>query len=233
MYRVEGANYGNATDTIDVRATILDSNRGGCTLTTRGGAACPDRVETTAVPAAWLTPRTLPGQYGPFDPLGSSSLNVEIAVPAEWAGMEDGTYDITFRARSTADPVVESDVQLLRLRVRATKESMTRYIGLEIRSFIEDIERANTAGINTGGLLSVLVHPLESTQRRALDTILAGDVGGASRMQQTMIRVMEGFMRQLSSKSLPADLKTDWTVRGTAIVNDLTLAAATATVPAR
>ena len=232
-YRVEGANYGNIADTIDVSATIVDSNRGGCTLTTRGAGTCPDRVEITALPTAWLTPRPLPGVYGPFDPLGSSSVSVEIAVPADWAGMEDATYEITFRARSTADPVVQSDLQILRQRVRATKESMTRYIGLEIRSFREDIERANASGIKTGGLLAALVHPIETQQLKALEAAAAGDVNGASKLQQTMINVMGGFMQQLAAKSLPEGLKADWTARATAIVNDLTLAAATATVPAR
>ena len=227
-YRVEGANYGNVTDTIGVTATILDSNLNGCTLTTRGASAgCPDRVEVTAVPAAWLTTGVLPGTYGPFEPLASSSVNFTIAVPATWAGMEDAAYELTFRARSAADPIVESAVQLVRHRVRATKQSMTRYIGLEIRSFIVDIERANASAISTGGLLPVLVHPVETTQVRSLNAILAGDSASASRMQATMIRVMEGLMRQLASKTLPADRSADWTARATAILADLRVAVAT------
>jgi hypothetical protein len=228
-YQIEGANYGNIADTIQVHPAILDSNQDGCTLTTLGGSTgCPDRVEITALPQAWLITGALPGVYGPFEPLGSSSIPVTIDIPSTWAGMEDATYEITFRAQSTADPVVESDVQVLRQRVRATKQSMTRYIGLEIRSFIEELERANTAGIATGGLLAVLIHPVEATHLKALAAVVAGDAGGASKMQETMIKVMEGFMRQLASRSqsVPANLATDWTARGTAILSDLAIAAA-------
>jgi hypothetical protein len=103
---------------------------------------------------------------------------------------------------------------------------MTRYIGLEIRSFIEDIERAIAAGIPTGGLEPVLLHPVETTNGRALDAILAGDGGDAAKKHETMIQIMGGFLKQLESRarSLPPALAADWTARANAIVADLGVA---------
>jgi hypothetical protein len=226
-YRVEGANYGNSDDTIVIESSVLDSNQAGCTLTTLGTlAACPHRAEITKIPASWLTPTPLPGQYGPFAPLGSSSVPVTIATPATWAGMEDTTYEIAWRAHSTAEPSVVSEWIHLQHVVRATQQSMTRYIGLEIRSFIEDIERAIAAGIPTGGLEPVLLHPVETTNGRALDAILAGDGGDAAKKHETMIQIMGGFLKQLESRarSLPPALAADWTARANAIVADLGVA---------
>jgi hypothetical protein len=227
-YQVEGANYGNIPDTVEVTAKLLDSNKDGCTLTTKGsGPGCPDRAEITAIPMSWLSPSILPGTYGPFEPLGSQQLPLTILIPPAWASMENVTYEITFKAKSTADPSVESEVQVLKQHVQATKQSMTRYIGLEIRSFIEDIQRANTTGVGSGGLLPMMAHPIESSQIKALDAIMQNDSSGATRLQQTMIKVLEGFIKQLTPKQLPAPYAADWMARATAILADLRLAAAT------
>ena len=224
-YRIEGANYGNSDDTVRVETSILDSNQGACTLTTMGtGPSCPYRAELTMIPAAWLTPSTLPGVFGPFQPLGSSSSPVDILTPATWAGMADTTYEISMLARSAVEPGVTSELLVLQHVVRATPESRTRYIGLEIRSLIADIERANAQGIPSGGLHPVLIHPVETANNKALQSILGGDAAGAVKLHQTNIRVMEGFLKQLASKKFAAELQADWTARANAIVSDLRVA---------
>jgi len=65
-----------------------------------------------------------------------------IAVPANWAGMEDATYKFTATATYQADPTVNASA-LASLTVKATKHSMAEYIKLEIQQLKDDVAGSN------------------------------------------------------------------------------------------
>ncbi len=231
-YLVEGSNGGNVPDTLRLGVDFLDFNQAGCTLTTLGTIpGCPFRAVPTQIPAMqWTTASSLPSTFGPFDPLDSAQGRFTVSVPRDWAGMQDTTYEIVLTAESMEDPDSPPARRqvVVRHTVVATKESMTRYIGLEIAELIAEIEKANTQGIATSGLLPISVHPILATNDRALQRILAGDLAGASHAHAANIKITQGFLRALASASrrLPAAEAADWKARGEAIVRDLTAAEA-------
>ncbi len=110
--------------------------------------------------------------------------------------------------------------------MRATPESMTRYIGLEIEELIAGLEQARDAGLQTGGLLPIQMHPARRMNQRALSSIAAGDLEGALRAHETTGRVVSGFLRALEGtlgkgSKVPGDLVQDWRVRAQAILLDV------------
>lgn len=230
-YTVEGSNLGNVPDSLQLDATLVDFNRAGCTLTTLGTLAdCPYRAVPTAIPAGWTTLDALPDGFGPLEPLGVETSPLSIAVPGDWAGMEDTVYQLVLSVTSLEDEDVPpaSRSAVLERTVIATKQSMTRYVGLEIRELIAEIEAANAGGVRTGGLLPISMYPAQKANDRALASILAGDLDQASNGLRAEIHLLEAFLRALdgAASRLPADLVADWRARGEAILGDLALAAA-------
>jgi hypothetical protein len=238
-YTLEGSNGGNDDDSMVLATQFADFNQGGCTLTTLGKLPeCLFRAVPTVIPAHpdapaeedWTTIRDVPDMFGPLEPLDIQTDAFRVLPPRDWAGMQDTTYQFVTTVVSVRDsetpPATNSAVA--QHTVIATKESMTRYIGLEIRELIGEIESANAIGISTGGLLPIAMHPAELLNQRALDSILAGNPSGATRAHEANIHIMrEAFLRALSGaeSKLPPDLASGWRARGEAIVEDLTTAA--------
>ena len=111
----------------------------------------------------------------------------------------------------------------------ATKESMTRYIRHEIIDLIAEIEAANEADIQTGGLLPIAMKPALKKADQALDNILAGKLSNASNSLSSTIKVMEAFVHALDGfngkgDKIPAELDADWHERAAAIIEDLQVA---------
>ena len=232
-YSVEGVNGGNVNDTELLSNRFVDFNQAACTLTTLGSlpggstAGCPFRAVPTQIPASlWTTISTLDPQFGPLTPLGSGHDTFTIGAPLEWAGMQDTTYEIILSATSNADPALPpaTNSRSLRHTVIATKESMTRYIGLEIAEFIDEIQKANANGVKTAGLLPINVHPITMMNDNALAAILAGNLGGASQKHASSIKLMEAIAR--AAAKVPAPYQADWTARSNAILRDLAAAQA-------
>jgi len=181
----------------------------------------------TQIPASlWTTISTLDPQFGPLTPLGSGHDTFNIGAPLEWAGMQDTTYEVIITATSSADPALPpaANSRSLKHTVIATKESMTRYIRLEIDQFIGEIQNANAAGVKTAGLLPINVHPITMMNDNALAAILAGNLGSASQKHATSIKLMEAIAR--AAAKVPAPYQADWTARATAILRDLAAAQA-------
>ena len=109
--------------------------------------------------------------------------------------------------------------------VTATKQSMTRYIGLELAELVVQIQAANAAGVKTGGALPIITNDVQRAHDRALASILSGNLGGASRTLAAEIQSMAAFLKTIGA-GLPAALAGDWTARANAIVRDLTAAQA-------
>lgn len=228
-YAIEGANGGNAPDSMSVNLAFLDFNQGGCTLTTLGRAAdCPYRAVPTVVPMTWTTASALSKflpETGLFEPLGSAQDPFTLSIPSDWAGMDDTTYRFRATTVSTQDP--ESPKASLNFtaahKVIATKESMTRYIGLEIEELISVLAAAETSGEKLGGLKPIAVHPVRMMNASALESILAGNYDKATNNHATSIKIMEAYAKVLdsASKSLPAALTSDLRARTSAILADL------------
>jgi len=228
-YSVEGVNGGNVDDTEALSNRFVDFNSALCTLTTLGGSAtgCPFRAVPTQIPASlWTTISTLDPQFGPLTPLGSGHDTFNIGAPLEWAGMQDTTYEVIITATSSADPALPpaANSRSLKHTVIATKESMTRYIRLEIDQFIGELQNANAAGVKTAGLLPINVHPITMMNDNALAAILAGNLGSASQKHATSIKLMEAIAR--AAAKVPAPYQADWTARANAILRDLAAAQA-------
>jgi hypothetical protein len=241
QYEVEGTNAGNNDDAMSVAVSFLDFNQAGCTLTTLGRLPagtdpnCPYRAVPTVLDAAWTDVDQLAPSFpstdppGLLEPLGSESDTLHVTVPAEWAGMDDTTYEYRVTVASLQDPAVPPETNQLTVRhlVKATTESMTRYIGLEIEELIATIETLNAAGVKTAGLLHIAARPLQMQNARALEAVLGGDVAGACKIHTTGTRLAGAFLHALegSGKGLVPLVYDDLHSRGEAIWADQTKAA--------
>ena len=231
-YTVEGENAGNVADRIAMLRTFVDSNSGGCTLTNLGSiASCPYRATPTvipAVPVAGWNVSALESIFGPeagLGPLGNAQHAFTITVPADWAGMQDTVYEFNLTATSindTAMPAASNQV-VAHHKVVATKESMIRYIQLELTEFIAEIERAAALGIRARGVEPVTIHPVSMMNAKALEQTLAGDLASASKTLASEIRVMNAVDIMVNGADL-GSLAGDWKARSAAILADLAAA---------
>lgn len=216
-------NLGNAPDTFSMVNTLVDFNTANCTLTTLGGssAGCPYRAKPTVIPAAWTTVAGFSPSIGPLGPLGNQATGYRVSVPPDWAGMRDTIYQIVATSTSTQDdedPKAKSSVTVSH-KVIATKQSMTRYIGLEIEELVQKITAANAAGTRTGGLLPLLTREVQVMHGKALDAIVAGDLAGGSKSLATAIKGMQAFLAAMPA--LPQALLDDWNAAANAIIRDM------------
>ncbi|HUR79853.1 MAG TPA: hypothetical protein VM733_03750, partial [Thermoanaerobaculia bacterium] len=204
-YTVEGVNGGNAPDNMSVALAFLDFNQGGCTLTTLGRAAnCAYRAVPTVVPMAWTTAGNLSPMLpktGLFDPLNSARDSFTLSVPSDWAGMDDTTYRFRVTTVSQQDPESPKATKEFtgEHKVTATKESMTRYIGLEIEELITVLTNADNAGVKLGGLKPIAVHPIRMMNANALEAILAKDFAKATNNHSTSIQLVTAYTKVLDS----------------------------------
>ena len=233
-FLVEGTNGANDPDALTLTASLHDFNRAGCDLANLGRLPegsepdCPYRAVPTAILAEWLQ-GAIPTQFGtleaPLDPLGAGSGSFAIGVPATWAAMDDTTYTFSVTATSRRDPQSPpaANTFLAQQTVRATPESMTRYIGLEIDTLVAEIEAANDQGIATAGLHPILTHPIRMANQSALEAVLAGDASRAARSHRTTIHTTQAFLRALAGAAgkVPEPYVADWKRRADAILADL------------
>jgi hypothetical protein len=233
IYTVEGTNYGNDLDQFTMQAAFADSDTVPCSLTDNGGPGCPFRAQITRIDlAGWTTVArelaTLFPATGNFEPLGSAQDTFTIRAPLDWAGMENTTYEFTLTATSKNDPAISKakNEKTASFTVLATKESMSRYVNLEVAEFLEQINLADAQGIAMRGIQPVMVHPVGMMTTKALEQILAGDLGGASKTLASAIKVMEAVDRMVNGAGLPDQIATDWKARSAAILNDMAFAQA-------
>jgi hypothetical protein len=228
-------NHGNAPDQIKLTPAAVDFNTAACTLTTLGGAGCPYRAVPTIIQPSWTTSAGLTTLFDPpsatppagnVEVLGNRNTGFSMDVPPDWAGMTDTTYTFNITVSSLIDdgaPPASNSVNITQT-VFATKESMTRYIGLEIAEFLGEIQKANAAGVSSAGLMPIDVHPITMMNNDALAAAQAGDLGTASKKLATEIKLMQAVQR-LAGK-VPAPYGPDWTARANAMLNDLARAQA-------
>jgi len=147
--------------------------------------------------------------------------------------MTDTTYTFAITVTSLIDDGAPpaSNVVNITQTVVATKQSMTRYIDLELADLALQIQTDNAAGVNSGGALPIIVYDVEAANTRALNSILAGDLSGASNTLGAEIRSMQGFLFAINNPpNIPTALLSEWTARANAIIADMRLAQASSVV---
>ena len=231
-YTVTGTNMGNVADSMSVEVEFKDFNQSGCTLTTLGkDDGCPFRAWPTVIQRDnWTTVNQLATSFGPLAVTANQNDGFTITVPRDWAAMENTTYKFVITVVSSGDneDPRASGTSTVEHEAVATKESMTRYISLEIDELIGEIEKANAQGIKTGGLLPIAMYPGKKKIDQALELILDGQPAQASNALSSNVHIMEAFIHALDgfSKKLPVSLVDDWRARALAIIEDLQAAAA-------
>lgn len=234
-YAVQGQNYGNTKGALALTLAFVDFNSANCTLTTLGStAACPYRALPTVIQSTWTTSATFPTSFGPLAQFGSSGSpqnangSLSVGVPSTWAGMQDTTYTWTLTGTSTngADAPPGSSIITVSQKVLASKQSMTRCIGLEIADFITQVQAADAAGYNTAGILPLLMHPIQNENTDAIADILSADFTDASKNLATEINQVQAIQNMMKNMNVPAPMLADWQARCLALVNDMTLAQA-------
>jgi len=186
------------------------------------------------IQSAWTTAATFPAQFAGLYPFGSSgspqtaNANLSIGVPSTWAGMQNTTYTWTLTGTSTngADTPPGASIVPVKQTVLATKQTMTRFIGLEINDFITQVQAANALGYNTAGILPLLLHPIQMKNNDALTNILGGSFKAASSDLATEINLVQAIQNMMKNMNVPAATLADWQARALALINDMTLAQA-------
>jgi hypothetical protein len=224
---VEAVNGGNVPDRYSMKVDFIDSDTSNCTLTSNGAKPeCPYRALVTEIDLAWTKLAEFDTVFPPtgdFQSLGNARDKLPFSVPADWMGMADTVYDFKLTGTSNADPTAKAEF-LAHLTILATKQSMTRYLNLEIAEFMAEIEKADAAGIRSKGVQPVMLHPVTMMTTKALEQILAGDLGSASKSLSSATKVMEAVVRMVAGSSLPEPYGVDWNARAAAILADMTKA---------
>lgn len=89
-----------------------------------------------------LPPRSIRAEGGSRIPSGETAVaRTQVAVPEDWAGMEDAIYLFHLEATSLASRHAR-DEERATLKVKATKRSMARYVGDETADLREEIRRS-------------------------------------------------------------------------------------------
>jgi len=173
-------NNGNAADTFGLAFTGLDF---GTTY----------RAYPTAIPGSWASFAPAGPTAGPC---AMTSSTLSIAVPPDWAGMEDATYAFTVTATSTVTP--DSDVVPGTLIVRATPVSMMYYVKVEIMNLQTAVMALPPSDVRDG-LMDKATSALEKLCQ-ALDRYLLGDDPPAANLVGATINKLEAFLHQVDAQ---------------------------------
>ncbi|MEW6003475.1 MAG: S8 family serine peptidase [Nitrospirota bacterium] len=123
----------------------------------------------------------------------------DIAIPIDWAGMENTMYSFSISATSIVDEDA-TDYDVGCIQVLATKRSMVQYIKLEIEWLISDVEGLN---INQGiknSLLSKLNNALAKCEQ-ALQDVIGGEEKQANNMLNTTSNMLNAFVNEVEAQS--------------------------------
>ena len=212
VYTIEVTNLGNVLDTFDISLTYADFN----------GAY---RADPTSIPPAWTT---IDKTFTTLDPGASDTATFNIAVPSYWAGIEDATYEFTATATSRTD-LSASDSDSAELTVEATKESMARYIDLELQWLTNDV---TASWIDDDIRFSLLDKLASATYKKeqALNYILTEEEKLANNMLKACRRIVNAFINEVEAqrgKHIQEVIADDWIVEAQAIMNDIETTIAT------
>jgi len=249
-YAIQILNQGNAPDNISLSNEFVDFNESNCTLTTLGSIpGCPYRAVPTAIQLGWTNIGDIPTETGEsfcdtFEVDGNDvevcglqqgtsvtlSPELSVLIPSDWAGMTATTYQYDATVTSTLDsstnpPPGTMTNDIAQIQVNPTKESMMRYIGLELA---ELKQKLTDTSLNVGaikGLMAILEKPVTTSFDKAFDNVLADNFNNANKNLSTMQKQMEAFVHALNgidgkNNKLEAD-GDDWLASAEAILGDI------------
>jgi len=219
-YALNVTNYGNDVDSFELTLKYPDFTS--------------YRAVPSAIPLEWTYVDNT--QFGPLDPAAYEMASLSVSVPSDWAGIEDTTYEINATATSLGDTAIgppASKSSTAGLIVEATKESMTRYIGLEIAWLTEDVAASDIEDDVKVSLLDKL-ECATTKNGRALSYILAGREKQADNMLKACQNVVNAFMNLVEAqmkgqpgKHIPIGLAEYWKEYALQIMADLETTIAT------
>ena len=206
-YNITVQNFGNVDDSITLALSYpsFDSTY---------------RAVPTAIQPSWTTIGAT--FFGPLSPGANQTTTFTVSVPSTWEGMENATYTFTGTTTSGTDPTATAS-QSAGTKVIATKESMARYIDLEILSLIPDVSTSSVKPDLKASLLDKLTGA-EAKKLQGLGYILENKFNLANNMLGSTQDKMSAFAQQVkvqNGKGIPAGLASNWMARGNQIVADL------------
>jgi M6 family metalloprotease-like protein len=179
-YTVNVVNHGNVLDMISLSFTAVDF-----------GSAY--RALPTAIPMAWVA-LGAPSVTAAACAGGSTSL--AIAIPPDWAAMEDATYQFTLTA--VGGVTSDSDAVTGSLLVRATPVSMMFYVKVEIANLEAEVLTLPPSD-GRDGLQDKTTAALEKLCQ-ALDRYLLGDDPPAANLVKATMNKVEAFIRLVDAQ---------------------------------
>jgi hypothetical protein len=212
LYTIDVYNLGNVQDSFDISLLFDDFD----------GAY---RAFPTSIQLTWTT---LDKTTITLDPGASDSAALTITVPHDWAGMEDATYEFTATATCLADPAAD-DSESAELTVQATKESMARYIDLELQWLTDMVSSSTIDETIKASLLDQLTQTTNKKEQ-ALDYILNGRIKLANNMLKACKRIMKAYIALVEAqhdKYIPEVTANDWIATAQAIVDHIETTIAT------
>ncbi|MFB5631130.1 MAG: hypothetical protein ACE5RN_06055 [Nitrosopumilaceae archaeon] len=239
-FETQVTNGGNAADTIAIEKALLDSNSGACSLTDRGNGnlLCPYRAQITVIQDEWTTfEENIPlstGELSSKNTVPDTSVSTEwlsnVMIPSDWAAMEDTTYQLFIKITSMhkddpnppGTPVTNEITQ--NLVITATKESMMRYIGLELDELKQKLTNTSLEDGAITGLLAILEHPVTDTYNNAFEDVLSDKFNPANKKLSTLQKQVEAFLLALGGIDGSDKLDVegdDWKASGEAIMEDI------------
>jgi len=213
-YKLVVRNKGNVPDSFDFTTEYPDF----------GDAY---RAYPTAIQPGWVD--IVPDPIGPINPCRLRRSDLTILVPGEWAGMEDSTYDFDVTATSVEDLThipPASDTESDELTIEATKESMVRYIALEVEWLTAEVEAWPGKEDIRDGLLDKLAAAINKYPQ-TLDNIFRGRDKQANNMLKAWMNIMEAFIKLNKAqygKGIEEPTADDWMAQAEQIIEDIQLA---------
>ncbi|UCG03201.1 MAG: hypothetical protein JSW11_04265 [Candidatus Heimdallarchaeota archaeon] len=214
VYSIEVTNLGNVLETFDLSLVYIDFN----------GAY---RANPTVIQPDWSS---LDETYITLNPGSYGGVELCIEVPNDWQSMETALYQFIAIAISQTDSSA-SDSDIGGLNVRVTKESMARYINLELQELIDSISDST---IHKGIKKSLLSKMESATKKKeqALEYILEGRNRRANNMLKACGNIMQAFINHIqaqNSKHIPESVANNWISQAQTIIDDIEITMATTT----
>ena len=203
-YTIELENRGNVPDTYTLSFTGVDFGD--------DYLAYP-----TAIPSSWVT---FNPENPSIDECGSDTVVMEIAVPHDWAAMEDATYEWYVDAQSS----ITSDIGTAggELLIYATPESMMFWVLAEVEALLADVDALPPSDVRDG--LRDKAEAALNKVSQSLDEYMADDDPPASNHFKTTINILSAFINQLnaqSGKMLTAEQASDFEAQVNLIIEHI------------
>jgi hypothetical protein len=203
-YAINVTNLGNVVDSFSLAPQYTDFGT-------------KYRAVPTVIQTSWTT--ITKTSIGPLAPGAYDIATLTISVPADWAGMENTTYEFNATATSLGDTHVPkaNKTDSANLIVQATRASMTRYIDMELQSLINTVGTSTVRGMFKDSLVRLLTYAVWLKETKPPDI----NLGACRGIVQTFISSVANLKLYGMIPKATAD---SWIASAQTIVNDLTTA---------